>query len=78
MIGLGPLGIDRTTHSLRHTMMDRLRNCGAPKSIRDAKGGWSREDVGDDYGLGSGLEHLKVWLDKVVLVAEAAPEEHHS
>ena len=66
--------MDRTTHSLRHTLTDRLRNCGALKSIWDAMGGWSREDVGENYGLGYGLERLKVWLDKVVLVAEAAPE----
>lgn len=69
------LGINLTSHSLRHSMTDRLRNCGAPKSIRDAIGGWSREDVGDNYGLGYGLEHLKVWLDKVALGVKK-PLEH--
>jgi integrase len=67
---LQSLGIDKTTHELRHTMRDRLRHANAPKPIQDAVGGWGREDVGDTYGLGYGLEHLKVWLDKVVLVVE--------
>jgi len=30
-------------------------------------GGWSREDVGDNYGLGYGLAQLKEWLDEVAL-----------
>lgn len=71
---LQSLGIDKTTHELRHTMRDRLRHVNAPKPIQDAVGGWGREDVGDTYGLGYGLEHLKVWLDKVVVVdAPLAP-----
>lgn len=64
---LRSLGIEKTTHELRHTMRDRLRHAGAPKPIQDAVGGWGREDVGDSYGLGYGLEHLKIWLNKVVL-----------
>jgi len=61
------LGIDKTTHELRHTMRDRLRHANAPKPIQDAIGGWGREDIGDAYGLGYALEKLKGWLDKVVL-----------
>ena len=61
------LGIDKTTHELRHTMRDKLRLANAPKSIQDAVGGWSKEDRGDNYGLGYSLEQLKGWLDKVVL-----------
>jgi integrase len=61
------LGIDKTTHELRHTIRDRLRQANAPKSIQDAVGGWSKEDIGDNYGLGYGLEQLKGWLNKVVL-----------
>lgn len=64
---IGSLGIDKTTHELRHTMRDRLRHAHAPKPIQDAVGGWGREDVADTYGLGYGLEHLKEWLDKVVV-----------
>ncbi|ARO87958.1 integrase [Nitrosospira lacus] len=65
---IGSLGIDKTTHELRHTMRDRLRHAHAPKPIQDAVGGWGREDVGDTYGLGYGLVHLKEWLDKVASV----------
>jgi integrase len=63
---LKSLGIDKTTHELRHTMRDRLRQVNAPKSIQDAIGGWGREDIGDSYGLGYGLENLEGWLDKLV------------
>lgn len=61
------LGVNKTTHEFRHTIRDRLRNVGAPKDIQDAVGGWGKEDIGDKYGLGYGLEQLKMWLDKVVL-----------
>jgi integrase len=61
------LGINRTTHELRHTIRDRLRQAGAPKDIQDAVGGWGKEDIGDKYGLGYGLGQLKGWLDKIVL-----------
>jgi integrase len=67
---LQSLGIDKTTHELRHTMRDRLRHANAPKPIQDAVGGWGREDVGDTYGMGYGLEHLKGWLSKVVLAID--------
>jgi integrase len=61
------LGIERTTHELRHTIRDRLRHAGAPKDIQDAIGGWGKEDIGDKYGLGYGLGQLKGWMDKIVL-----------
>lgn len=61
------LGIERTTHELRHTIRDRLRHAGAPKDIQDAVGGWGKEDIGDKYGLGYGLEQLKMWMNRIVL-----------
>jgi integrase len=61
-------GIQSTTHGFRHSMRDRLRNVNAPKPIQDAVGGWGKQDIGDSYGLGYGLETLKGWLEKVVLV----------
>ena len=61
------LGIGKTTHELRHTMRDRLRNANAPKSTQDTIGGWGREDIGDAYDLGDGLNQLKGWLHKVVI-----------
>ncbi len=61
------LGVHKTNHEFRHTIRDRLRNVGAPRDIQDAVGGWGKEDIGDKYGLGYGLEQLKMWLDKIVL-----------
>ncbi|SCX57730.1 DUF6538 domain-containing protein [Nitrosospira sp. Nsp1] len=63
------LGINRTTHELRHTIRDRLRQAGAPKDIQDAVGGWGKEDIGDKYGLGYGLQQLKGWLDKIEVLS---------
>lgn len=40
------LGINRTTHELRHAIRDRLRHAGAPKDIQDAVGGWVRKILG--------------------------------
>lgn len=63
------LGIERTTHDLRHTMRDRLREVGAPKDIQDSIGGWSRASIGENYGEGYSLRVLKEWLEKVVIPA---------
>ena len=62
------LGINKTTHEFRHTIRDRLRNVGASKDIQDAVGRWGKEDIQGKYGLGYGLQHLKMWLDKIVLM----------
>lgn len=66
-------GVQSTTHGFRHAMRDRLRNVNAPKPIQDAVGGWGKQDIGDSYGLGYGLETLKGWLDKVVLKHSSNP-----
>jgi integrase len=58
---------DKTNHSLRHTMRDRLRHAGTPPDIQDAIGGWGTKTVGMGYGEGYRLEQLKGWLDKLVL-----------
>lgn len=60
------LGIEKTTHELRHAMRDRLRNVDASKSLQDAVGGWGREGDGDEYGKGFTPKTLKRWMDKVV------------
>lgn len=62
---------DKTSHSFRHTMRDRLRHVGAPQDIQDAIGGWGTRTVGMGYGEGYRLEQLKGWLDKVVLGEDA-------
>lgn len=52
-------GIPKTTHELRHTMADRLRNSGAPKDIQEAIGGWGRNAMIDNYGLGYALRMVR-------------------
>jgi integrase len=58
---------EKTSHSFRHTMRDRLRHAGTPHDIQDAIGGWGTRTVGMGYGEGYRLEQLKGWLDKVVI-----------
>lgn len=59
--------IDKTTHSFRHTMRDRLRAVEAPEEIQDAIGGWkSQGSIGRSYGEGHALVQLKDWLLKAV------------
>ena len=56
---------DMVIHSLRHAMRDRLRNVECPPDIIDAIGGWSRQGIGETYGLGHDLSILSKWLKKV-------------
>jgi len=58
---------DKTSHSLRHSMRDRLRHVGTPEDIQDAIGGWSSQSVGRGYGEGYKLEKLQEWLARVAL-----------
>lgn len=58
------IGKPRGCHELRHTMRDRLRHVGAPKDVIDAIGGWSRDSVGETYGLGHSLKTKADWLGK--------------
>lgn len=58
---------DKTSHSFRHTMRDRLRHVEAPEDIQNVIGGWGTKTVGMGYGEGYRLEQLKGWLDKVVI-----------
>lgn len=60
---LQPWGM--TSHDLRHTMKDRLREVGCPKDIRDAIQGHTSGDVADTYGEGHSLKTMRVWLEKV-------------
>jgi integrase len=58
---------DKTSHSFRHTMRDRLRHVGAPQDIQDAIGGWGTRTVGMGYGEGYRLEQLKSFMLRLVL-----------
>jgi integrase len=54
-------------HSFRHSMRDRLRSVGCPSDMIDQIGGWSKETVGQGYGLGFGLEALTSYLDQITI-----------
>ncbi|MDA7550935.1 tyrosine-type recombinase/integrase [Rhodobacteraceae bacterium] len=47
-----------SVHSFRHSMRDRLRAINCPTEMIDQIGGWSRETVGQVYGLGYDIEVL--------------------
>ena len=49
---------DAVIHSFRHSFRDRLRNAGVQSEMIDQLGGWSRQTVGQGYGLGYGLDAL--------------------
>lgn len=53
------IGIDRTTHELRHTLRDSLRNSGATRDIQDAIGGWGQNSIADNYGEGYALAIMR-------------------
>ena len=58
---------NKTAHSFRHSMKDRLRNAGVPEDVRDAICGWKRRGVGATYGSGFSVEFLTGHMKKVVL-----------
>ena len=61
------LEINKTTHSFRHAMRDRLRRVETPEEIQDAIGGWkSQGSIGRSYGQGHALAQLQAWLEKAV------------
>ena len=61
------LGVNKTSHSFRHTMRDRLRHVDAPRDIQDEIGGWGARSVGQGYGEGYRLSQLKGFMDRIVL-----------
>ncbi|OXE42965.1 integrase [Methylobacterium radiotolerans] len=56
---------DKTSHSFRHAMRDRLRHAKVPKEIQDIIGGWEERSVGQGYGEGYSLEQLHEYMLKV-------------
>ena len=52
-------------HSFRHSMRDRLRSVGCPSDMIDQIGGWSKETVGQGYGLGYSVPDLAIWISKI-------------
>ena len=60
---------DKTSHSFRHSMRDRLRRVGTPEEIQDAIGGWSSQaSVGRGYGTGHLLTQLQEWLQRAAML----------
>lgn len=43
-------------HSFRHTFVDRLRNAGVPKDVREQIGGWKSQGISEAYGQGFRLQ----------------------
>lgn len=60
-------GIEKTCHSFRHSVTDRLRNVDATDSMRDAIVGWKTKGVGAGYGTGYSLTKKAEYLKKIVL-----------
>ncbi|MFC0201239.1 tyrosine-type recombinase/integrase, partial [Paracoccus rhizosphaerae] len=46
-------------HSFRHTLVDRLRDAGVPKDVREQIGGWKSQGVSEGYGKGFSLLRLQ-------------------
>jgi integrase len=60
------LANEKTSHSFRHAMRDRLRHAKVPKEIQDIIGGWEERSIGQGYGDGYTLELLQEHMLKVV------------
>jgi integrase len=52
-------------HSFRHSMRDRLREINCPSEIIDEIGGWSNQNIGNQYGLGFKLLQKFEWVKKI-------------
>jgi integrase len=61
------LDIEKSTHSFRHAMQDRLRAAGVPRDVREQLLGHGSRSVGDGYGQGFSLEVLMDAMSKVVI-----------
>lgn len=64
---LEPWGI--TSHSLRHTMEDRLREVSCPEDVRNAIQGHTNGSAAEKYGKGHSLKIMREWLQKVTIPA---------
>ena len=60
------IGRGYTIHSFRHSMRDRLRAVECPSEAIDQIGGWARKGIGESYGEGYRVHHLKTFLVKLL------------
>ncbi len=56
----------KSAHSFRHTVQDRLRDAQVPKEIQDAICGWQTKGMGANYGQGYSASVLAEHLQKIV------------
>ncbi len=63
---------DKTSHSFRHGMRDRLREVRAPEEVQNDVGGWGGKTIGQGYGEGYSLKTMQEFLLKVVLFPDVA------
>lgn len=68
------LGVDKTSHSLRHTMRDLMREANISSEIVHEIGGWGAQVIGDRYGKGHALELKQDALEKATSVIELNDE----
>jgi len=58
----------KTTHCLRHSLRDRLRDCEVPLEAIDQIGGWSSVGgVGTNYGRGYSMPKLAEYLRRIAI-----------
>jgi integrase len=60
------LGIPKTTHSLRHSMKDLLRDAGVAEEVSKVLLGHGSRSISDQYGQGFSLQRLKEALAKAL------------
>ena len=53
-------------HSFRHSMRDRLRMANCPSEMIDQLGGWSKQNIGNNYGLGYKMNVVYKYLLKLI------------
>ena len=65
----------KTTHCLRHSVRDRLRDAEVPLEAIDQIGGWSSVGgAGSRYGMGYTTRKLAVYLDRISVELSPAPQ----
>ncbi|CAM3308439.1 tyrosine-type recombinase/integrase [Paracoccus nototheniae] len=57
-------------HSFRHTLVDRLRDAGVPKDVREKIGGWKSQGVSEGYGQGFSIAKLH---EALLMISMASP-----
>tara|TARA_R100000935_G_scaffold58887_1_gene99080 strand:- start:10445 stop:11854 length:1410 start_codon:yes stop_codon:yes gene_type:complete len=55
----------KSTHSFRHSLQDRLRDVQAPQELRNAIGGWTNKGIGEGYGKGYTVAVLAQYMERI-------------